>query len=87
MEFLIILTKRFIIGIGIINHLKCIKQTKKSTWEKPDCLKTAEEKLNSTDWQECSTSDGRTFYYNAKLKKSLWNMPPELKAIKEKQVK
>jgi Splicing factor len=49
-------------------------------------LKTPEEKLNSTGWQELTTSDGKTFYYNAKLRQSVWRMPPELKAIREKQV-
>lgn len=65
----------------------CIQQTRKSQWDKPESLKSLEEKLNSTDWQEVTTADGKTFYYNAKLKKSVWKMPPELKAVKEKQVK
>jgi len=42
--------------------------------------------LNSTDWQEHTTAEGKAFYYNAKLKQSVWRMPPELKAIKDKQV-
>ena len=41
--------------------------TKKSTWEKPEDLKTEEEKANNCDWQEYKTSDGKIFYYNAKL--------------------
>lgn len=41
--------------------------TKKSTWEKPDTLKTEEERMNQCEWQEFKTSDGKTFYYNAKL--------------------
>lgn len=65
---------------------KANPQTKKSQWDKPDVLKTPEELLNSTDWQEQTTSDGKTFYYNAKIKQSVWKMPPELRAIKEKQV-
>ena len=69
-----------------LEHPSLMLQTKKSQWEKPDSLKTPEEKLNSTGWQELTTSDGKTFYYNAKLRQSVWRMPPELKAIREKQV-
>jgi pre-mRNA-processing factor 40 len=42
-------------------------ENKKSTWEKPEVLKTEEEKMNQCDWQEFKTSDGKTFYYNAKI--------------------
>jgi len=42
--------------------------------------------LNSTDWQEHTTADGKNFYYNAKQKQSLWKMPEELKAVKARQV-
>ena len=49
-------------------------------------LKSNEERQNETDWQELTTADGKTFYYNPKIKKSVWKMPPELKALKDKQV-
>ena len=42
-------------------------QTKKSTWEKPDDLKTEQERMNLSDWQEYKTSDGKIFYYNSKI--------------------
>lgn len=60
-------------------------KTKKSQWEKPECLMTDDEKINESDWIEYNTAEGKVFYYNIKLKKSVWKMPAELRAIKEKQ--
>lgn len=58
--------------------------TKEKSWSKPDILKSEEEKMYSVDWEELTTNDGRTFYYNSKLGKSVWRMPPELKAMRER---
>jgi len=57
------------------------KTTKKSEWEKPDCLKSEEEKLNDTDWKEYYTKDGRAYYFNRKTRQSLWEKPQELKDL------
>merc|ERR1711879_193063 len=56
--------------------------TKQSSWDKPDCLKSAEEKLNTTNWKEYKTADGRDYYYNPVTKQSVWDMPLELKQLR-----
>ncbi|KAL4477091.1 hypothetical protein ABPG72_015404 [Tetrahymena utriculariae] len=61
------------------------KKTKESQWEKPECLKTEEEKENQTDWIECTKQDGRVFYYNTKSKKSQWLIPEDLKVLRQQQ--
>lgn len=38
-----------------------------------------------TEWQEITTTDGKIFYYNTKLKKSSWNLPEELRLAKAQQ--
>lgn len=58
------------------------KVTKQSSWDKPECLKTAEEKGNTTVWKEYKTADGRTYYYNPITKQSVWEMPVELKRLR-----
>lgn len=58
------------------------KKTKVSQWEKPDCLKTADERENKTNWIECTKSDGRVFYYNLITKRSQWIIPPELNMLR-----
>eukprot|EP00929_Paragymnodinium_shiwhaense_P080520 TRINITY_DN41_c0_g1_i1.p1 TRINITY_DN41_c0_g1~~TRINITY_DN41_c0_g1_i1.p1 ORF type:complete len:572 (-),score=259.02 TRINITY_DN41_c0_g1_i1:132-1847(-) len=58
------------------------KVTKQSSWDKPDCLKTADEKSNTTVWKEYKTADGRTYYYNPVTKQSVWEMPLELKRLR-----
>ncbi|KRX05843.1 WW domain [Pseudocohnilembus persalinus] len=60
-------------------------KTSESRWEKPECLKTVEEQINVSDWQEYKSKEGKTFYYNSKLNKSVWEMPQELKEQKQKQ--
>lgn len=35
-------------------------------------------------WTEHKTADGRTYYYNAETKKSLWEKPDELKPLEER---
>lgn len=58
------------------------KESKQSSWDKPDALKTAEERMNTTSWKEYKTADGRDYYYNPVSKQSVWEMPVELKRIR-----
>jgi len=58
------------------------KVTKASSWDKPACLKTSEEKQNTTSWKEYKTADGRDYFYNPVTKQSVWEMPLELKRIR-----
>eukprot|EP00434_Breviolum_minutum_P001380 symbB.v1.2.001213.t1/scaffold66.1/size357995/16 len=58
------------------------KVTKASSWDKPECLKNADEKLNTTSWKEYKTADGRDYYYNPITKQSVWDMPIELKRLR-----
>ncbi|KAJ1672004.1 U1 snRNP protein [Coemansia sp. RSA 25] len=51
--------------------------TKKTTWEKPDELKSEQERLSV--WKEYA-KDGRTYWYNTETKKSTWTRPAELGA-------
>lgn len=54
----------------------------KSSWEKPDELKTAEEKAltgSLSAWKQFTAPDGRKYYYNSTTKQSSWEPPPELK--------
>merc|ERR1719247_2308587 len=59
--------------------------TKQSSWDKPDALKSNEEKLNTTVWKEYKTADGRDYFFNPVSKQSVWEMPPELKALRAAQ--
>lgn len=55
----------------------------KSSWEKPDELKTAEEKAlvgSLSAWKQFTAPDGRKYYYNSATKQSSWDPPPELAA-------
>merc|ERR1712039_210796 len=56
--------------------------TKASSWDKPDVLKTSEEKANTTSWKEYKTADGRDYFYNTQTKQSVWEMPAELKRLR-----
>jgi len=58
------------------------KQTKASSWDKPECLKSQEEKMNTTSWKEYKTADGRDYFYNPVTKQSVWEMPIELKRLR-----
>ncbi|KAJ1921237.1 U1 snRNP protein [Mycoemilia scoparia] len=53
------------------------KATKKTTWEKPDELKTKEEK--ATPWKEYVAKGGRKYWHNTVTKETTWDMPDELK--------
>eukprot|EP00916_Digyalum_oweni_P008950 GHVL01015079.1.p1 GENE.GHVL01015079.1~~GHVL01015079.1.p1 ORF type:complete len:126 (-),score=21.27 GHVL01015079.1:84-461(-) len=54
----------------------------KSSWDKPDELKSPEERANFTHWKEYQTADGRTYYFNGQSKQSVWQMPRELRKLK-----
>merc|ERR1719478_826290 len=56
--------------------------TKASSWDKPDALKTSEEKVNTTSWKEYKTADGRDYFFNPVTKQSVWDMPIELKRLR-----
>lgn len=57
--------------------------TKKSVWEKPDVLKTPQERAVTCPWKAHRAPDGRTYYYNSKTKQSVWTEPEELKAARQ----
>jgi len=63
------------------------KATKASSWDKPETLKSSEEKANTTSWKEYKTADGRDYFYNPTTKQSVWEMPAELKALRAMQKK
>jgi len=58
------------------------KATKQSSWDKPECLKSNEERLNTTQWKEYKTADGRDYFYNPVSRQSVWDMPDELKRLR-----
>ncbi|KAJ1306567.1 hypothetical protein OPQ81_007568 [Rhizoctonia solani] len=59
-------------------------QTKASSWEKPEELKTPFEKaMAKTPWKE-HTSQGRKYWYHSQTKESKWEMPQELVELMEK---
>jgi pre-mRNA-processing factor 40 len=52
-----------------------------TTWDKPDELKSAEEKAlasSATGWQEFTTAAGKKYFYNSKTKQTTWTVPDEL---------
>ncbi|CAI4228888.1 unnamed protein product [Auanema sp. JU1783] len=54
------------------------KQTKESTWTKPDELKTAQERATSSSvWKEYRTPDGKPYYYNSTTKETTWIKPED----------
>nr|VZI12378.1 unnamed protein product [Spirometra erinaceieuropaei] len=53
--------------------------TKVTTWEKPDELKTAAERLLALcPWKEHKSESGKPYYYNTQTKQSVWTKPQEL---------
>lgn len=58
----------------------------KSTWDKPDELKTDLEKVlaTSTNWREYPGGDGKTYWHNLETKQSEWEVPQEVREIQEK---
>jgi pre-mRNA-processing factor 40 len=55
------------------------KETKETTWDKPEDFKTPEERaIAACPWKEYIT-DGRKYYHNIITKQSEWEMPLEYK--------
>lgn len=62
-------------------------ETKISSWEKPDCLKAAEEKpkpvkvepvVGAADWKEYETPEGKKYYHNSTTSVTTWEKPAAL---------
>uniref|UniRef100_A0A6I8R050 Pre-mRNA-processing factor 40 homolog A n=1 Tax=Xenopus tropicalis TaxID=8364 RepID=A0A6I8R050_XENTR len=54
-------------------------ETKQSTWEKPDELKSkAEFLLSQCPWKEYKSDTGKSYYYNSQTKESRWTKPKDL---------
>ncbi|KAM3917565.1 pre-mRNA-processing factor 40 homolog A [Leptodactylus fuscus] len=57
-------------------------ETKQSTWEKPDDMKTpAEQMLSKCPWKEFKSDSGKPYYYNSQTKESRWAKPKELEDL------
>jgi len=56
--------------------------TKKSTYDKPDCMKEGAEKELSCDWQEFTSANKKKYYFNKKSNTSVWEEPEEFKVHK-----
>jgi pre-mRNA-processing factor 40 len=52
-------------------------------WEKPDPLKTPEERFADCPWKAYPGPSGRPYYFNATTQQSVWEEPPELRAVRE----
>lgn len=54
-------------------------KTNKSTWDKPDELKSDLERIlaTSTMWREYPGGDGKTYWHNLETKQSEWEVPKE----------
>uniref|UniRef100_A0A3P8TJ36 Pre-mRNA-processing factor 40 homolog A n=1 Tax=Amphiprion percula TaxID=161767 RepID=A0A3P8TJ36_AMPPE len=61
-------------------------ETKQSTWEKPDELKSpAEQMLSKCPWKEYKSDTGKPYYYNSQTKESRWTKPKELEDLEGKK--
>ncbi|MEJ1278148.1 pre-mRNA processing factor 40A [Cricetulus griseus] len=61
-------------------------ETKQSTWEKPDDLKTpAEQLLSKCPWKEYKSDSGKPYYYNSQTKESRWAKPKELEDLEDSE--
>nr|CAG8546270.1 9315_t:CDS:10 [Entrophospora candida] len=59
--------------------------TKQSSWDKPDELKTPEERsIGSCAWKEFTADNGSKYYYNSNTKESKWEIPAEYKEFLDK---
>ncbi|XP_069826234.1 pre-mRNA-processing factor 40 homolog B isoform X2 [Dendropsophus ebraccatus] len=57
-------------------------ETKQSTWEKPDELKSKTELLLSQCcWKEYKSDTGKPYYYNSQTKESRWTKPKDLEEL------
>uniref|UniRef100_A0A8C4DMJ9 Pre-mRNA-processing factor 40 homolog A n=1 Tax=Dicentrarchus labrax TaxID=13489 RepID=A0A8C4DMJ9_DICLA len=62
-------------------------ETKQSTWEKPDDLKSpAEQMLSKCPWKEYKSDTGKPYYYNSQTKESRWTKPKELEDLEGKEL-
>uniref|UniRef100_A0A7N8WVV8 Pre-mRNA-processing factor 40 homolog A n=1 Tax=Mastacembelus armatus TaxID=205130 RepID=A0A7N8WVV8_9TELE len=62
-------------------------ETKQSTWEKPDELKSpAEQMLSKCPWKEYKSDTGKPYYYNSQTKESRWTKPKELEDLEGKEL-
>lgn len=60
-------------------------ETKQSSWQKPDTLKSAAEMLLSQcAWKEYTADNGKVYYHNVNTKESRWVIPQELEDIKKR---
>ncbi|XP_011402836.2 PREDICTED: pre-mRNA-processing factor 40 homolog B-like [Amphimedon queenslandica] len=58
-------------------------ETKQSSWQKPDELKTkAESLLSKCLWKEYKNDSGKIYYYNSETKESTWTLPKELEQLR-----
>jgi hypothetical protein len=62
--------------------------TKQTQWDKPDALKTADERTaaaasSTSDWKEFTTPAGKKYFYNSVTKQTQWTVPDELKPASE----
>uniref|UniRef100_A0A674B3J6 Pre-mRNA-processing factor 40 homolog A n=1 Tax=Salmo trutta TaxID=8032 RepID=A0A674B3J6_SALTR len=61
-------------------------ETKQSSWEKPDDLKSpAEQMLSKCPWKEYKSDNGKAYYYNSQTKESRWTKPKELEDLEGKE--
>ncbi|XP_068101874.1 pre-mRNA-processing factor 40 homolog A [Hyperolius riggenbachi] len=57
-------------------------ETKQSTWEKPDEMKTpTEQLLSKCPWKEFKSDSGKPYFYNSQTKESRWAKPKELEDL------
>ncbi|XP_077473268.1 pre-mRNA-processing factor 40 homolog A [Stigmatopora argus] len=57
-------------------------ETKQSTWEKPEDLKSpAEQLLSKCPWKEYKSDAGKPYYYNSQTKESRWTKPKDLEEL------
>ncbi|KAM9319957.1 pre-mRNA-processing factor 40 homolog B [Gastrophryne carolinensis] len=57
-------------------------ETKQSSWEKPDMMKSKSELLLSQcSWKEYKSDTGKPYYYNFQTKESRWTKPKDLEEL------
>uniref|UniRef100_A0A8C2ZFU5 Pre-mRNA-processing factor 40 homolog A n=1 Tax=Cyclopterus lumpus TaxID=8103 RepID=A0A8C2ZFU5_CYCLU len=62
-------------------------ETKQSTWEKPEDLKSpAEQMLSKCPWKEYKSDTGKPYYYNSQTKESRWTKPKDLEDLEGKEL-
>ncbi|AFN83726.1 splicing factor [Encephalitozoon romaleae SJ-2008] len=58
------------------------RRTRKSSFTKPDILKSSDEEFEVDPWIECRSKQGKTFYHNTITGESRWKRPLERKGEK-----